>query len=99
MKLARGMMMKAALLATLALPTLTIPAFGQQEVDPTWYNPWPNANKTAVQQPQAKPTPHKNDKSSPKVKAEAGAQPKKLKQAHAQEPAHTAEAQPPQAAN
>ena len=100
MKIARSMMMKAALLATLALPTLTVPAFGQQEVDPTWYNPWP-ANKTAAQQAPAKPPAAKNDKQAHKAKAASESKVKSAKHPAAQEPVRTAEAQPqpPQGAN
>jgi hypothetical protein len=29
-----------ALLALMTLPTMVVPAFGQQETDPTWYDPW-----------------------------------------------------------
>jgi hypothetical protein len=29
-----------ALLALMTLPTMVVPAFGQQDTDPTWYNPW-----------------------------------------------------------
>jgi hypothetical protein len=29
-----------ALIALMALPTMVVPAFGQQETDPTWYDPW-----------------------------------------------------------
>lgn len=94
MKIARGMMMKAALLATLALPILTVPAFGQQEVDPTWYNPWPNANKPAAQQEKAKPAASNNDKQARKAKAPSESKTKSAKHAPAQEPVRTAQAQP-----
>jgi hypothetical protein len=29
-----------ALLALMTLPTMVVPVFGQQETDPTWYDPW-----------------------------------------------------------
>jgi len=35
--------------------------YGQQEVDPTWYNPWPTADKTTVQAPQAAPAAKPKD--------------------------------------
>lgn len=47
--------MKAALFAVMALPILLAPVFGQQEVDPTWYNPWPDAAKTATKPAQTNP--------------------------------------------
>ena len=37
-----------------AMITTTVPAFAQQDVDPTWYNPWsPTTTATATQ--SAKP--------------------------------------------
>jgi len=27
-------------MALMALPTMVVPAFGQQDTDPTWYDPW-----------------------------------------------------------
>jgi hypothetical protein len=46
-----------ALLALMALPTMVVPAFGQQETDPTWYDPWAPAlvkPATPTQTPIAK---------------------------------------------
>ena len=40
-----------ALIATLfgaMVTTLMLPAYGQQEVDPTWYNPWAATNTAVV---------------------------------------------------
>ena len=54
MQHSRLIAMKAALFAVIALPMLLAPVYAQQEVDPTWYNPWPDAAKTA-----SKPTPTK----------------------------------------
>jgi len=43
-----------AILFGAMVTTLPLPAYGQQEVDPTWYNPWPAANTAVVHsQPQA----------------------------------------------
>jgi hypothetical protein len=46
-----------ALLALMTLPTMVVSAFGQQETDPTWYDPWaPVLVKPATppQTPEAK---------------------------------------------
>ena len=47
MKLTRDFVLKAILLGAIAAPTLIVPAFAQQEVDPSWYDPW--ASKAAAQ--------------------------------------------------
>ena len=47
MKLSRMIAPKSLLLAVFAFPGLLMPAFAQQEVDPTWYDPWAAAPKTA----------------------------------------------------
>jgi len=82
--------LKAALLAAMAAPIFIQPAYGQQEVNPTWYNPWPD-----TPQPAAKPTPtkiaaHKDAKAI--HKDHPSATQAKKKQAPAQEPLRTAEA-------
>ena len=39
--------------------TFLLPAYGQQEVDPTWYNPWaPSAAAVQTSQPQAAKSEH-----------------------------------------
>jgi|SRR6516225_3021698 hypothetical protein len=93
MRVTQTMMAKIVLLGVLATPIQSIPAHGQQEVDPTWYNPWPDASK-----PTAKPMPtkiaehkdanrtHKNHVSTTQAKK---------KQPPAKEPLRTAEALPP----
>jgi hypothetical protein len=47
MKLSRLIVPKSLLLAVFAFPGLLMPAFAQQEVDPTWYDPWAATPKTA----------------------------------------------------
>jgi hypothetical protein len=42
-----------ALFGAMITTTLS-PAYGQQEVDPTWYNPWVASNTSAVQTAQPK---------------------------------------------
>jgi hypothetical protein len=54
MKLSTVIALKATLFGLLALPMLAMSAYGQQEVDPTWYNPWPAAGKAAAQPVAAK---------------------------------------------
>ncbi len=36
--------------------TMLSPAYAQQEVDPTWYNPWVSSSTAAVQTTQPKAT-------------------------------------------
>jgi hypothetical protein len=92
MKLSRmNVLWKSALLAVSAA-ILILPAYGQQDMNPTWYNPWPDASK-----PEAKPAPakiaaHKNAKATHKNHASATRV--KTKQAPAPEPLRTAEALP-----
>ena len=35
-----------------AIFTAILPAYGQQEVDPTWYNPWPSPASAVVRNVQ-----------------------------------------------
>jgi hypothetical protein len=43
------------LLAAAAMLALSAPSQSQQEVDPTWHNPWPEPNKTVAHKPQPGP--------------------------------------------
>jgi len=54
MKLSRMIVPKGVLVAMLAFPGLVMPAFAQQEVDPTWYDPWAAAPKVAAHPVEAK---------------------------------------------
>jgi hypothetical protein len=47
MKLSRMIVPKTLLFVMLAFPGLLMPAFAQQEVDPTWYDPWAALPKAA----------------------------------------------------
>lgn len=40
---------KTLLFAVLALPSLIANAYAQQEVDPTWYDPWATTKPTIAQ--------------------------------------------------
>lgn len=42
------------LLAVAVMLTPSVPSYSQQDVDPTWYNPWPEPNKTVAQHAQAR---------------------------------------------
>jgi hypothetical protein len=53
MKFCRKVILNATLLGALLLPTSVLPCFGQQEMDPTWYDPWapPRMAVTSPSQP------------------------------------------------
>jgi hypothetical protein len=40
MKFNRNFLLNATLLQALTVPMLLIPSYAQQEVDPTWHDPW-----------------------------------------------------------
>lgn len=51
-----------ALIATLfgaMVTALMLPAYGQQEVDPTWYNPWAATNTVVVHSAQPRVASHR----------------------------------------
>jgi hypothetical protein len=59
MKLSKMIVPKSMLCAVLAFPGLLMPAFAQQEVDPTWYDPWaaaPQATRPAHAKTEQKKT-------------------------------------------
>jgi hypothetical protein len=66
--------MSRALLAVAALLALSIPSQSQQEVDPTWYSPWPDPNKTVAHKPQ--PGPPANHEKEKKITAAANSRKK-----------------------
>jgi len=41
---------------------LLLPAYGQQEVDPTWYNPWAASNTTVVHSSQPRVAMHRHQR-------------------------------------
>ena len=63
MKIARRFSIHAALWSAMMFPLVTIPSFAQQEVAPTWYDPWaPDKPAAPPVRPEAKPkTIHKMD--------------------------------------
>jgi len=63
-----------ALIATLfaaMVTALMLPAYGQQEVDPTWYNPWTAPNTVVVHSSQPRVAVHRHQG---KVKSVSSAQ-------------------------
>lgn len=85
MTLSKETLLKAVLFGTMALPMLTIPALAQQEVDPTWYDPWAAAPKAAAQSTQATATETKQQhKMTTATAAAAGPKSKKQIEAKAQ---------------
>ena len=94
MKHYTGSILKAALLAAMAAPTLMPLVHGQQEVDPTWYDPWastkPAAHATAAKT-DAKAPEHRDQKTLKRAKA-TPEQPKHKKPHRAPESTRTAEA-------
>jgi len=86
------MFLKAALLAAVTASIFILPAYGQQDVDPTSY-PWSAAPKPAAKSAPTKTTQHKDAKATQKDRASA-TQVKK-KEVPAREPLRTAEALPP----
>jgi hypothetical protein len=54
----RVLVLTATLFAAM-VTTLPLPAYGQQEVDPTWYNPWAAPNAVAVHPAQPPVTIHR----------------------------------------
>jgi hypothetical protein len=55
----RIFLLKAALLAAMFLPAFGLPVYAQQEVDPTWYDPWAAQTNVVVQ--PAKSRTHKQE--------------------------------------
>ena len=83
--------LKVPLLAAMTVSTFTHAAYGQQEVNPSWYNPWPDAPQPAVKAP-TKIAEHKNAKVRHKDQSSTTQADKK--QAPGKEPLRTAEAMP-----
>ena len=49
MRSAKMFTLKVVLLGAMAVPMLFVSAYGQQEVDPTWYDPWASPSKPVAQ--------------------------------------------------
>ena len=72
-----------ALLALMTLPTMVVPAFGQQDTDPTWYDPWAPALVKPVT-PQTQQTPIAKKETKVTTASKAVAQHKVKKPVHYQ---------------
>lgn len=80
--------LRTALLHSLWLTAMFVPAFAQQEMDPTWYDPWAKPHATAA--PAAKvASPNKLRKASADIRGQS----KIKKAAQHREPRDTARAQ------
>ena len=62
MNLARIFALNRQLLAVAAILTLLAPAYCQQEVVPSWYDPWKAASNTLVDRPQQTRTAHRENR-------------------------------------
>ncbi len=76
MKLSMRTMLNAVLLTTVAVPVLSLSAFAQQEVDPTYYDPWAPSIKVVARATE-KPTATGKLR---KVSSASDARPKSKKQ-------------------
>ena len=85
MTLSKAILLKAVLLATIALPMLTASAFGQQEVDPSWYDPWAPAVKVVVRAAQVKST---DSQKLRRISSVSAVRPKTTKQARTEVDRH-----------
>jgi hypothetical protein len=47
---------------------LLVPAYSQQEINPTWYDPWAAPNKAVVQHPHSRPANHRR---APEIRSAA----------------------------
>ena len=61
LRFARMFALNATLAVTVAL-ALLVPGYGQQEVDPTWYDPWAAPHHAVAQHLQPRTASHKNEK-------------------------------------
>jgi hypothetical protein len=53
-KLVQRIAMNALLLPVIVMLALLVPAYSQQEINPTWYDPWAGPNKAVVQHSQSR---------------------------------------------
>jgi hypothetical protein len=71
MNLARIFLLNRHLVAVAAILTLLVPAYSQQEVAPTWYDPWNAASNTLVYRPQQMRVAHRENRTRISSGAEA----------------------------
>jgi hypothetical protein len=89
MKLSKKIALRAVLLGTMAMPMLMSSAYAQQEMDPTWYDPWATTSKVSVHPAQAKPVAYKNQG---KLNPSSAERPRIKKVLHTRVPQHTHQA-------
>jgi hypothetical protein len=63
----------AALFGAMAMAFL-LPAYGQQEVNPTWYNPWPAPNTAVAHSAQPQVASHRRQPALKRASTAQGAQ-------------------------
>ena len=68
-----------ATLFTAMVTTLPLPAYGQQEVDPTWYNPWAAPTTAVAHSPQSQAAAHRHQPAPRRVSTSQGAQKSRVK--------------------
>jgi hypothetical protein len=78
MTLSKEIVLKAVVFAAMAVPMLTVSAWGQQEVDPSWYDPWAPAPKVGVHSAHMKAV---NSNQLQKVSSASAERPRHKKQA------------------
>jgi hypothetical protein len=66
-RLDRVFLVKATLLAAMLVPALGLPVYAQQEVDPTWFDPWPTSTKVVVQSKNSRTHNHESRQSTSTV--------------------------------
>jgi len=54
--------------------TFLLPAYGQQEVDPSWYNPWAAQNPVVAHSGQPQAASHRHQAALKRVSTNQGAQ-------------------------
>jgi hypothetical protein len=84
MKPIRCFLLNTAILGAMSVPMLLVPSYGQQEIDPTWHDPWAVTTPAAAQsapipaKAQAKNLPAKERSKKQVRKQPANAQPQNL---------------------
>jgi len=58
----RGIWRCRILAIAMLFSTFLLPAYGQQEVDPTWYDPWAAPNAVAVHSSQPRVAMHRHQR-------------------------------------
>jgi uncharacterized membrane protein len=59
LRIARTLVVNPTLILALAGSMLCVPAYSQQEVNPTWYNPWPEPARESASSSSPRAAKHK----------------------------------------